>query len=104
MTGPGSSRSEVRQWKVVTDPSNLFTGNLFRLIDLKAGGFDPGTVFEHIRSGERRMADGNGIARKCKRNVKLSSPRRSKRPALLQTKAAPGLVRAAGNLNRRLPA
>jgi len=44
-------------WEVMVDPSEgqMFLGRLFRSIDLtQGGGFAPGTVFQHIRTGERR--------------------------------------------------
>lgn len=94
---------ESRFWKVVTDPSNLFTGNLFRLVDLEAGGFDPGTVFEHIHNGTRFVAGADGTTRKRDSNGRLSSSRSSTGSTLSQAKAAPGRLRTTRNLDRRLP-
>ncbi len=96
---------ESRYWKVVKDPSNLFTGNLFRLIDLKAGGFDCGTVFEHIRTGERRTTGLNGIARKDEQPKKNSTTiRRPTRPAIRRANNAQSAMRPTRNPHRRLPA
>lgn len=96
--------NESRFWKVIQDPSNLFTGNLFRLMDLEAGGFDPGTIFEHIHNGARLIAGADGTTRKRDSNGKLSSTRHSKRKTIHQTKAAPDRLRADRNPHRRLPA
>ena len=99
-----SRHDDSRYWKVVSDPANLFTGNLFRLVDLKAGGFDAGTVFEHIRTGERRVSGANGIARKYDQDENSTPLRCPARPALHRVKTAPGALRSAGNPDRRLPA
>ena len=90
----GSRHDESRFWKVASDPSDLFTGNLFRLVDLEAGGFDPGTVFEHIRTGERRVAGVDGTTRKRESNGKLSFRSHRTGPALFQAKAASGGLHA----------
>lgn len=95
---------ECRYWKVIKDPSDLFTGNLFRLVDLEAGGFDPGTVFEHIHNSTRLVAGPDGTTRKRENNGTLSSPRSGAGSTLLQAKATQGRLRTSGNLDRRLPA
>jgi len=50
-------------WKCIQDPSEdgLFRGNLFTLQMIRAGGFDDGTVFEHVRTGERRGWQGGQL-------------------------------------------
>ena len=95
---------ECRYWKVIKDPSGLFTGGLFRLLDLEAGGFDPGTIFQHIYNGKQRIAGADGTTRKRDKNGKLSSSRHSRGSTLLQAKAAAGRVHTTRNLDRRLPA
>jgi len=93
-----------RFWQVVKDPSGLFTGSLFRFVDLKAGGFDLWTVFEHTRTGARRVMCPDGTTRKCDDYGKPIRRRRRKCPTLLQEKTAQGLVCSAGNVDRQLPA
>lgn len=100
MTGRQDHNSEGRLWKVIRDPSGIFTGNLFRRIDLEAGGFDPGMAFEHIRTRERRIVDMNGTARKSKSNDKIPASRRSTSPAVSRAKTASGALRAARNTHR----
>lgn len=95
---------EYRYWKVVKDPSGLFTGNLFRLVDLEAGGFDPGTTFENILNGKQRVAGADGTTRKRESDGKLSSPRHRTSAALRQAKTAQSRVRTTRNLDRRIPA
>ena len=54
----------VRLWRVTYDPSNMFLHRSFRVSDLSAGGFDQGTTFIHIHTGEKRMVGADGILRK----------------------------------------
>ncbi len=56
---------DVRPWHVTRDPSSTFLNGAFRESDLIAGGFDPGTIFVNVRTGEKRIADVNGVARKA---------------------------------------
>lgn len=92
-------------WKVVKDPSGLFIGNLFRFVDLKAGGFDPGTTFQHISTGEQHITDMNGMISERESNGKnLSSARHAKCKTIHEKKAAPSRLRATRNPDRRLPA
>ncbi|MGB8214910.1 MAG: hypothetical protein WCE68_15250 [Anaerolineales bacterium] len=44
-------------WKCIRDPSEdgLFLGNCFNLTMIQAGGFGEGTIFEHVKSGRRRI-------------------------------------------------
>ncbi len=85
MTRPSTfgGYGETRHWKVIHDPSNAFTGNLFRLIDIQAGGFDIGTTFEHVCTGKRRTVSVATAIRKGKGNAPRSSTKHSKRPAYL---------------------
>jgi hypothetical protein len=41
----------------------MFLHGTFRVSDLSAGGFDKGTTFVHIRTGEKCIVDANGTAR-----------------------------------------
>lgn len=95
---------ECRYWKVIKDPSGLFTGNLFRLVDLEAGGFDPGTTFEHILNGKQRVAGADGTTRKRESDGKLSSSRPRTGSTLLQAKVAQSRVRTTRNPHRRVSA
>ena len=54
----------VRLWRVICDPSNMFLHHTFRASDLSAGGFDQGTTFIHIHTGEKRVVGADGILRK----------------------------------------
>jgi hypothetical protein len=54
----------VRLWRVTCDPSNMFLQRIFRVSDLGAGGFDEGTIFTHIQTGEKRVVGADGILRK----------------------------------------
>ncbi len=51
-----SAGKPPRRWKCVFDPSEdgFFRGNLFTLEMIRTGGFDEGTLFENLRTGERR--------------------------------------------------
>ena len=57
----------TRRWRVTSDPSRMFMNGIFRESDLSAGGFEQGTIFTHIRTGEQRIADAYGIAQKANR-------------------------------------
>jgi hypothetical protein len=61
--------SSARPWRVTSDPSKMFLGSVFRATDLDAGGFDEGTMFINLRTGEERIVDADGIARKVPANV-----------------------------------
>ena len=93
-----------RLWKVVKDPSGSFMGNLFRFVDLEAGGFDRGTVFEHIQTGKRRIVCQDGINRKWEHHENSTTLRRSTSTALSRAQDAANRLRSTGNANRRLPA
>ena len=54
----------VRPWRVTRDPSEMFLNGVFRVNDLMAGGFDEGTVFTHIGTGEKRVVGADGVLRK----------------------------------------
>jgi hypothetical protein len=54
----------VRPWRVTRDPSEMFLNGVFRVNDLMAGGFDEGTIFTHIGTGERRVVGADGVLRK----------------------------------------
>ena len=54
----------VRPWRVTRDPSEMFLNGVFRVNDLMAGGFDEGTIFTHIGTGERRVVGVDGVLRK----------------------------------------
>jgi len=60
----------ARHWRVTSDPSKMFMNGIFRESDLSAGGFEQGTTFTHIRTGEQRIADANGVAQKAHRKLK----------------------------------
>jgi hypothetical protein len=68
----------VRLWRITCDPSNMFLHRTFRKSDLNAGGFDQGTTFIHIHTGEKRVVGADGILRKA-HNKKESVRRRSKK-------------------------
>jgi len=91
-----------RKWKVIKDPSGLFIGGLFRFADLKAGGFDRGTVFEHIHTGVRMITRANGILRKSKGHENSTSLRRATRTTLQRPQASSGCMHAARTTNKRL--
>jgi len=56
----------VRAWRVTHDPSGIFKGGIFRLSDVLAGGFDPGTTFVHIHDKRLKyVVNKMGIARKA---------------------------------------
>ena len=58
---PAPQPSAKRPWKVISDPSGLFAGRLFRSEDLKhGGGFPIGTIFEHTRTGECKQVQETG--------------------------------------------
>ena len=77
----------VRLWRVTCDPSNNFLHRTFRVSDLSAGGFDEGTTFVHIHTGEKRVVGADGILRKVsngkekviKRREKMTFERSAKR-------------------------
>ena len=54
----------ARPWRVTSDPSNMFQNSTFRVCDLSAGGFDLGTTFIHIRTGETCVVGADGIIHK----------------------------------------
>ena len=54
----------ARPWRVTCDPSRMFLRSTFRVSDLSAGGFDQGTTFVHIRTGETCVVGVEAIARK----------------------------------------
>jgi hypothetical protein len=68
-TRPGNKfkpgRSASRPWKVVEDPSGDFLGNLFRTFDLSYVNAEmhwpTGIVFEHQRTGIKKIWIGNGF-------------------------------------------
>lgn len=70
---------EARPWQVIFDPSRTFLSAQFRTMDLAAGGFDLGTTFEHIKTGERRVADHAGIARAIKPSRRVARRRMNRR-------------------------
>jgi hypothetical protein len=70
----------VRLWRVTCDPSNRFLQRAFRVSDLGAGGFDEGTIFTHIQTGEKRVVGTDGILRKVsRRREKMTFERSAKR-------------------------
>ena len=68
----------VRLWRVTCDPSNIFLHRSFRVSDLGAGGFDEGTIFTHIYTGEKRVVGADGILRKMSNGKEKASRRREK--------------------------
>jgi len=58
---------DARPWRVTSDPSSMFLNGTFRESDLSAGGFDQGTIFVNARTGEKRIANADGVARKGQR-------------------------------------
>ena len=68
----------VRLWRVTYDPSNMFLHRSFRVSDLSAGGFDQGTTFIHIHTGEKRVVGADGILRRMKNGKEKVSRRRKK--------------------------
>ena len=44
-------------WKCVYDPSGDFLGSNFRLLDIRAGGFELGTKFKNTDTGEEIVYD-----------------------------------------------
>ena len=64
----------ARPWRVHHDPSRMFLNGVFRVSDLEAGGFDPGTIFIHDISGETCIVGEDGMARKLQ--PKKRKPRR----------------------------
>ena len=55
----------ARCFRVTHDPSGFFRSGIFRLSDVLAGGFDPGTTFVHVH--DRRLkyvVNEMGVARK----------------------------------------
>jgi hypothetical protein len=78
-----------RLWKVSRDPSGAFLNGMFRWIDLQIGGFDEGTVFTHVRNGQRRKTDATGRALILyKRRGTSSRRRRNRRTAVAHNKHA----------------
>ena len=49
---PHPNNMEYRLWQVIDSPDTFYTGNLFRWIDVRQGGFPNGTTFRHIHTGE----------------------------------------------------
>ena len=68
----------VRLWRVTCDPSNIFLHRTFRASDLGAGGFDEGTIFTHIYTGEKRVIGADGILRRMNNGKEKVSRRRKK--------------------------
>ena len=68
----------VRLWCVTCDPSNMFLHRTFRVSDLSAGGFDEGTIFTHIYTGEKRVVGADGILRRMKNGKEKVSRCRKK--------------------------
>ena len=68
----------VRLWRVTCDPSNMFLHRTFRVSDLSAGGFDEGTIFTHIYTGEKRVIGADGILRRMNNGKERVSRRRKK--------------------------
>jgi hypothetical protein len=56
----------ARPWRVTRDPSQIFLNGVFRVSDMLAGGFDPDTIFTNTKTGEQRIVDADGIARKIR--------------------------------------
>ncbi len=75
----------VRLWRVTCDPSNMFLHRTFRVSDLGAGGFDEGTVFTHIYTGEKRVVGADGILRKI--NNKKEKLRRRRKKVTFESSA-----------------
>ncbi|HRJ59056.1 MAG TPA: hypothetical protein PLV64_22415 [Anaerolineales bacterium] len=78
----GRHSEEARPWRVIKDPSRAFLSAQFRTVDLISGGFDQGTIFQHIKTGERRVTDRTGIARAiqpARRISRRAARRRSNR-------------------------
>ncbi len=59
---PRKTSSSLR-WKCVFDPSEdgTFRGNIFTLAMVQAGGFEEGTEFLNVRTGERRVWKGQRL-------------------------------------------
>jgi hypothetical protein len=68
----------VRLWRVTCDPSNIFLQRTFRVSDLGAGGFDEGTIFTHIHTGEKRVVVTDGTLRKIHTKKEKVRRRRKK--------------------------
>ena len=68
----------VRLWRVTCDPSNMFLHRTFRVSDLGTGGFDEGTIFTHIYTGEKRVVGADGILRKLYNEKEKTGKRRKK--------------------------
>ena len=80
----------VRLWRVTCDPSNMFLHRTFRVSDLGAGGFDEGTIFTHIQTGEKRVVGADGILRKVSNGKEKVSRRRKKMTFEKSTKRVTG--------------
>ncbi len=70
--------SGPRLWCATNDPSNMFLQRTFRVSDLIAGGFDEGTIFTHIQTGEKCVVGADGILRKVSNGKEKVIRRRKK--------------------------
>jgi hypothetical protein len=43
------------RWRVVVDPDGAFRGGLFTWEQVRSGGWDDGTTFQNVETGERRV-------------------------------------------------
>lgn len=74
----------VREWRVSYDPSGFFRGGIFRVSDVLAGGFDPGTTFINIHDKRLKyVVSETGIARKVLAKKRGSTSAKQKRIALM---------------------
>lgn len=47
-----ASKKNRTVWECICDPSGDFLGSKFRLVDVRAGGFEEGTRFRNTDTGE----------------------------------------------------
>ena len=64
----------TRLWRVTLDPSEMFLNRVFRRTDLNCGGFDEGTIFTHVRSGQKMVVGADGFPRKLPEKKTFAKP------------------------------